>query len=37
MGEGDSAFGRNLKRLAEIKKKYDPDNFFRLNNNIKPR
>jgi FAD/FMN-containing dehydrogenase len=33
----DSAFGRNLKRLAEIKKKYDPDNFFRLNNNIKPR
>jgi len=32
----DSAFGRNLKRLAEIKKKYDPDNFFRLNNNIKP-
>jgi hypothetical protein len=32
----DSAFSRNLKRLAEIKKKYDPDNFFRLNNNIKP-
>jgi FAD/FMN-containing dehydrogenase len=32
----DSAFGRNLKRLGEIKKKYDPDNFFRLNNNIKP-
>jgi FAD/FMN-containing dehydrogenase len=32
----DSAFGRNLKRLAGIKKKYDPDNFFRLNNNIKP-
>jgi FAD/FMN-containing dehydrogenase len=32
----DSAFGRNRKRLAEIKKKYDPDNFFRLNNNIKP-
>ncbi len=40
-GEGvdagvDSAFGRNLKRLAEIKAKYDPDNFFRLNNNIAP-
>ena len=32
----DSAFGRNLKRLAEIKSKYDPDNFFRLNNNISP-
>jgi hypothetical protein len=32
----DSAFGRNRKRLAVIKKKYDPDNFFRLNNNIKP-
>jgi FAD/FMN-containing dehydrogenase len=32
----ESAFGRNLKRLAAIKKKYDPDNFFRLNSNIKP-
>lgn len=32
----DSAFSRNLKRLAAIKKKYDPDNFFRLNNNIRP-
>jgi FAD/FMN-containing dehydrogenase len=32
----DSAFSRNLKRLSEIKKQYDPDNFFRLNNNIKP-
>jgi FAD/FMN-containing dehydrogenase len=32
----DSAFGRNLERLSEIKRKYDPDNFFRLNNNIKP-
>jgi FAD/FMN-containing dehydrogenase len=26
----------NLDRLREIKKKYDPDNFFRLNNNIAP-
>jgi FAD/FMN-containing dehydrogenase len=33
----DSAFGRNLQRLGEIKQKYDPDNFFRLNNNIAPR
>ena len=32
----DSAFGRNLRRLAEVKAKYDPDNFFRLNNNITP-
>ena len=30
------AYGENLKRLAEVKKKYDPDNFFRLNQNIKP-
>jgi FAD/FMN-containing dehydrogenase len=32
----DDAFGRNLQRLAEIKRAYDPDNFFSLNNNIKP-
>jgi FAD/FMN-containing dehydrogenase len=32
----DSAFGRNLRRLAEIKAVYDPDNFFRVNNNITP-
>lgn len=32
----ESAFGKNLKRLAQIKAKYDPDNFFRLNNNITP-
>jgi hypothetical protein len=32
----DSAFGRNLKRLGEVKAKYDPDNFFRVNNNIAP-
>src|SRR3954451_799240 len=32
----DSAFGRNLDRLGEVKAKYDPDNFFRLNNNIAP-
>lgn len=26
----------NLGRLAEIKRTYDPDNFFRRNNNIAP-
>ena len=32
----ESTFGKNLKRLAEAKKTYDPDNCFRLNNNIAP-
>jgi hypothetical protein len=30
------AYGVNYARLAEIKKKYDPTNFFRLNLNINP-
>lgn len=30
-----SAFGKNYEKLVEIKKKYDPDNFLRLNQNIK--
>jgi hypothetical protein len=30
------SYGENYKRLCEIKKKYDPDNFFRVNQNIKP-
>jgi hypothetical protein len=29
-------FGLNLTRLVQIKKQYDPDNFFRLNPNIQP-
>lgn len=32
----DDALGRNLRRLAEIKARYDPGNFFRFNNNILP-
>jgi FAD/FMN-containing dehydrogenase len=32
----NTAFGQNLQRLAAIKKKFDPDNFFRVNQNIKP-
>jgi FAD/FMN-containing dehydrogenase len=31
-----NAYGPNFERLKAIKKKYDPDNFFRMNNNIKP-
>ena len=31
-----AAFGANLPRLAAIKKKYDPTNFFRVNQNVKP-
>src|SRR6478736_5533419 len=29
-------YGGNYERLVAIKKKYDPDNFFRVNQNIKP-
>jgi FAD/FMN-containing dehydrogenase len=31
-----AAFGVNYDRLLELKRKYDPTNFFRLNQNIKP-
>jgi hypothetical protein len=31
-----AAYGANYQRLAALKKKYDPDNFFCLNPNIKP-
>jgi FAD/FMN-containing dehydrogenase len=38
--EGDararSAYGENYARLAEVKRKYDSANFFRVNQNIKP-
>jgi hypothetical protein len=31
-----ASYGENYNRLASIKKKYDPENFFRVNQNIKP-
>jgi len=31
-----SAYGPNYDRLAQVKKKYDPTNLFRMNQNIKP-
>ena len=31
------AFGESYRRLQMIKAKYDPDNFFRFNQNIEPR
>jgi hypothetical protein len=32
----EQAYGRNYERLVSLKQKYDPENFFRLNNNIVP-
>lgn len=34
--EVSAAYGDNFDRLQEVKRKYDPDNFFRLNHNIPP-
>ncbi len=31
-----ATYGDNYQRLVEVKNKYDPDNFFRVNQNIKP-
>jgi FAD/FMN-containing dehydrogenase len=40
MDEGEervkATYGENYRRLVEIKNKYDPDNLFRVNQNIKP-
>jgi FAD/FMN-containing dehydrogenase len=32
-----AAYGANFDRLVEVKSKYDPDNLFRANRNIRPR
>ncbi len=32
----EAAFGSNFENLAKVKQKYDPDNFFCVNQNIKP-
>jgi FAD/FMN-containing dehydrogenase len=34
--DAESAYADNRQRLAEVKKTYDPDNFFRRNSNIAP-
>jgi FAD/FMN-containing dehydrogenase len=36
-GRVRATYGSNFDRLAEIKAKYDPDNLFRTNRNIRPR
>jgi hypothetical protein len=32
-----ATYGANYARLLEIKRRYDRDNFFRVNHNIDPR
>jgi FAD/FMN-containing dehydrogenase len=36
-GREQSAYGENYDRLAELKTRYDPENVFRLNQNVKPK
>ncbi len=35
-GREREAYGANYERLAQLKRKYDPENFFRANVNVTP-